>query len=98
LFLYRVILTRDIKFNKTKKNLDKNKPIEVLKAEKVIQVIKILSLDLRSEKDLILEDYELSIDILVDIIIIQDEIVLPIITYNIISRYYSIRPIDILII
>jgi hypothetical protein len=70
LSLYRVILTRDIKFDKTRKYLDKNKPIEILKAEKIIRVIKILSLDLRNEKDLVLENYKLSIDIPADIIIV----------------------------
>jgi hypothetical protein len=70
LFLYRVISTRDIKFDKTRKYLDKNEPIEALGAEEVIRVIEILFLDLRSEKDLVLEDYKLSIDILVDIIIV----------------------------
>jgi hypothetical protein len=78
LFLYRVILTRDIKFNKTKKYSDKNEPIEALEAKEVIRVIEILSLDLRNEKDLVLEDYKLSINILIDIIIVQDEIALPI--------------------
>jgi hypothetical protein len=98
LSLYQVISTRDIKFDETRKYLDKNKPIKTLEAEKVIRVIEILSLDLRSEKDLVLEDYKLSIDALVDIIIVQDEIALLIITYNITSRYRPIRPIDILII
>jgi hypothetical protein len=70
LSLYRVILTRDIKFDKTRRYLDKNKPIEVPKAKEIIQVIEILSLDLRNKKDLVLEEYELSIDALVDIIIV----------------------------
>jgi hypothetical protein len=98
LFLYRVILTKDIKFDETRKYSDKNEPIEVLEAEEIIRVIKVLFLDLYNEKDLVLEDYEFSIDALIDIIIIQDEIVLFIIIYNIISRYYPIRIIDIPII
>jgi hypothetical protein len=53
-----------------------------------------LFLDLRSEKDLILENYKLSIDVLADIIIVQDKIVLLILTYNIILKYHPIRPID----
>jgi hypothetical protein len=72
--------------------------MEALEAEEVVRVIKILSLDLRNEKDLVLEEYELSIDALADIIIVQDEIALPTITYNITSRYRPIRPIDIPII
>jgi hypothetical protein len=56
-------------------------------------VIKILSLDLRSEKDLVLEDYEFSIDAPGDTIIVQDEIA-PLITHNMTSRYRPIRPID----
>jgi hypothetical protein len=55
---------------KLKKYSDKNEPIETLEAEEVVRVIKILSLDLRNEKDLVLEDYKFSIDSLVDIIII----------------------------
>jgi hypothetical protein len=98
LFLYRVISTRDIKFDKTRKYSDKNKPIEVLEAEEIIQVIKILSLDLRNEKDLVLEEYELSIDMLADIIIVQDEIALLTTTHNMMSRYRPIRSIDIPII
>jgi hypothetical protein len=98
LFLYRVISTRDIKFDKTRRYSDKNKPIETLEAKEIIRVIEILSLDLYSKKDLVLEDYELSIDALIDIIIIQDKIALLIITHNITLRYRSIRPIDILII
>jgi hypothetical protein len=98
LFLYQVILTRDIKFDKTRKYSDKNKPIKTLEAEEAIWVIEILFLDLRSKKDLVLEDYKLSIDILVDTIIVQDEIILPTLIYNITSRYRPIRPIDILII
>jgi hypothetical protein len=69
--------------------------MEALEAKKIIRVIKILSLDLYSEKDSVLEDYELSIDALIDIIIVQDEIALLIITYNIMLRYRPIRPIDI---
>jgi hypothetical protein len=98
LSLYRVISTRDIKFDKTRRYLDKDKPIEALETKEIIRVIEILSLDLYSEKDLVLEEYKLSIDALVDTIIIQDEITLPTITYNITSRYRPIRPIDILII
>jgi hypothetical protein len=98
LFLYRVISTKDIKFNETRKYSDKNKPIEALEAKEIIQVIEILSLDLYSKKDLFLEDYELSIDTLIDTIIVQDEIALLTITYNITSRYRPIRPIDIPII
>jgi hypothetical protein len=69
----------------------------VLEAEKVIQVIEILSLDLYSKKDLVLEDYKFFIDALGDTIIIQDEIALPT-THNVTSRYRPIRPIDALII
>jgi hypothetical protein len=98
LFLYRVISTRNIKFDKTRKYSDKDKPIEALETKEIIRVIEIPSLDLRNKKDLVLEDYELSIDALVDIIIVQDKITLPTITYNMISRYHPIRPIDILII
>jgi hypothetical protein len=98
LFLYRVILTKDIKFDETRRYSDKNEPIETPEAEEIIRVIEILSLDLYSEEDLVLEDYELSIDALADIIIIQDEIALLIITHNITSRYRPIRPIDIPII
>jgi hypothetical protein len=72
--------------------------MEALEAKKIVRVIEILSLDLRNEKDLVLEEYEFSIDVLVDIIIIQDEIALPTTTYNITSRYRPIRPIDIPII
>jgi hypothetical protein len=57
-----------------------------------------LSLDLYNEKDLVLEDYEFSIDALADTIIVQDEIILFIITYNMISRYRPIRTINVLII
>jgi hypothetical protein len=74
LSLYRVISTRDIKFDETRRYSDKNEFIEILEAEEIVRVIKILSLDLRNKKDLVLEDYELSIDAPVDIIIIQDEI------------------------
>jgi hypothetical protein len=70
LFLYRVISTRDIKFDETRRYSDKNESIEALEAEEVIRVIEILSLDLRSEKDSVLEEYELSINMLVDIIIV----------------------------
>jgi hypothetical protein len=98
LSLYRVISTRDIKFDKTRRYSDKDKPIEALEAKEVVRVIKIPSLDLRSEKDLVLEDYELSIDVLADTIIVQDEIAPLITTYNIISRYRPIRTIDTLII
>jgi hypothetical protein len=70
LFLYQVISTRDIKFDETKRYSDKNKPIETLEAEKIVRVIKIPSLDLRSEKDLVLEEYKLSIDAPADIIIV----------------------------
>jgi hypothetical protein len=70
--------------------------MEAPETKEIIRVIEIPSLDLRSEKDLVLEDYELSINALVDIIIIQDKIVLPTITHNITSRYRPIRPIDIL--
>jgi hypothetical protein len=72
--------------------------MEALEAEEVIRVIEILSLDLRSKKDLVLEDYELSIDAPVNTIIIQDEIALFTITYNMTSRYRPIRPIDVPII
>jgi hypothetical protein len=95
LFLYRVISTRDIKFDETRRYLDKNKPIKALETKEIIRVIKILFLDLRNEKDLVLENYEFSINILVDIIIVQDEIVLLITTHNITLRYRPIRPIDI---
>jgi hypothetical protein len=98
LSLYRVISTRDIKFDETRKYSNKNKPIEALEAEEIIRVIKIPSLDLCSKKDLVLEDYELSIDALADIIVVQDETTLPTITHNITSRYHPIRPIDIPII
>jgi hypothetical protein len=57
-----------------------------------------LSLDLRSEKDSVLEEYKLSINTLADIIIIQDEIAPLIITHNIMLRYCPIRPIDVPII
>jgi hypothetical protein len=70
--------------------------MEAPETKEIIRVIEIPSLDLRSEKDLVLEDYEFSINALVDIIIIQDKIVLPTITHNITSRYRPIRPIDIL--
>jgi hypothetical protein len=72
--------------------------METLETKEIIRVIKILSLDLRNKKDLILEEYELSIDAPVDIIIIQDKTILLTITYNMMSRYRPIRPIDILII
>jgi hypothetical protein len=72
--------------------------METLEAKKIIRVIEIPSLDLYSEKDLVLEKYKLSIDALVNTIIIQDKIVLPIITHNMTSRYRPIRPIDIPII
>jgi hypothetical protein len=98
LSLYRVILTRDIKFNKTRRYLDKDKPIETPEAKEVVRVIKIPSLDLYSKKDSVLEEYELSINMLADIIIIQDEIALPTTTYNMTSRYCPIRPIDVPII
>jgi hypothetical protein len=98
LSLYRVISTKDIKFNKTRRYSDKNKPIKILETKEIIRVIEILFLDLRSEKDLVLEDYKLSIDALADIIIIQDETAPPIIIYNIISRYRPIRTINALII
>jgi hypothetical protein len=98
LFLYRVISTRDIKFDKTKKYSDKDEPIEALETKEIIQVIEILFLDLYSEKDLVLEEYKLSINALADTIIVQDETILPIIIYNIMSRYRPIRPIDIPII
>jgi hypothetical protein len=98
LFLYQVISTRDIKFDKTRRYSNKNKLIEVLETKEIIRVIKILSLDLYSEKDLVLEDYKLSINILVDTIIVQDKIALFAITHNIILRYRPIKTIDILII
>jgi hypothetical protein len=98
LFLYRVISTRDIKFDETRRYSDKDELIEALEAEEIIRVIEILSLDLRSEKDLVLEEYELSIDAPVDIIIVQDEIALLTTTYNIMLRYRPIRLIDVLII
>jgi hypothetical protein len=98
LFLYRVISTRDIKFDETRRYSDKDELIETLEAEEIIQVIEILSLDLYSEKDSVLEEYKLSIDTLADIIIIQDEITLFTTTHNITSRYRPIRPIDIPII
>jgi hypothetical protein len=94
LFLYQVISTRDIKFDETRRYSDKNKPIKALEAKEIIRVIEILSLDLRNEKDLVLEDFELFIDVLVDIIIIQDEIILSTTTHNMTSRYRPIRPID----
>jgi hypothetical protein len=90
--------TRDIKFDETKRYSNKDKSIEILEAEEIIRVIKILSLDLYNEKDLVLEDYELSIDTPGDIIIIQDKTILPTTKYNIMSRYRLIRPIDALII
>jgi hypothetical protein len=68
--LYRVISTRDIKFDKTRRYSDKDKPIETLEAEEIVRVIEIPSLDLRSEEDLVLEEYKLSIDALVDIIVV----------------------------
>jgi hypothetical protein len=98
LFLYQVILTRDIKFDKTRRYLDKDEPIETLEAKEIVRVIEILSLDLYSEKDLVLEDYELSINAQANIIIVQDEIILSTTIYNITSRYCPIRTIDILII
>jgi hypothetical protein len=98
LFLYRVILTRDIKFDKTKRYSDKDEPIEALEAEEVVQVIKIPSLDLYSEEDSVLEDYELSINAPVDIIIVQDKTAPLTTTYNITLRYRPIRIINILII
>jgi hypothetical protein len=61
-------------------------------------MIKILFLDLCNEKDLVLENYKLSLDTPGDIIIIQDEIVLFTTMHNVMSRYRPIRPIDILII
>jgi hypothetical protein len=70
LFLYRVISTRDIKFDETRRYSDKNEPIEAPETKEIIRVIKILSLDLHNEKDLVLEDYELSINVPVDIIIV----------------------------
>jgi hypothetical protein len=70
LFLYQVILTRDIKFDKTRRYSNKNEPIETLEAKKIIRVIEILFLDLRNEKDLVLEEYKLSINALVDTIIV----------------------------
>jgi hypothetical protein len=70
LSLYRVISTRDIKFDKTRKYLDKNKPIEALETKEVVRVIEIPSLDLYNKEDLVLEEYELSIDAPVDIIIV----------------------------
>jgi hypothetical protein len=72
--------------------------MEALEAEEIVRVIKIPSLDLRSKKDLVLEEYKLSINMPTDIIIVQDEIVLPTITHNITSRYRPIRPIDVPII
>jgi hypothetical protein len=98
LSLYRVISTRDIKFDETRRYSNKDEPIETLETEEIVRVIKILSLDLYSEKDLVLEEYKLFIDALVDIIIVQDEIVLLTTTYNITSRYRPIRFIDVLII
>jgi hypothetical protein len=98
LFLYRVILTKDIKFDETRRYSDKDKPIETLETKEVVQVIEILSLDLRSEKDLVLEEYKLSINAPVDTIVVQDKIALPTITYNMTSRYRPIRPIDVPII
>jgi hypothetical protein len=95
LFLYRVISTRDIKFDETRKYSDKDEPIEALEAEEIVRVIEIPSLDLHSEKDLVLEDYKLSIDALADIIIVQDKIALFTITYNIMLRYCPIRSIDV---
>jgi hypothetical protein len=94
LFLYRVISTRDIKFDETRKYLNKNKLIKALEIKEIVWVIEILSLDLYSKKDLVLEDYEFSINIPVDTIIVQNKIALPIITYNITSRYRPIRTID----
>jgi hypothetical protein len=70
LSLYRVISTRDIKFDETRKYSDKDKPIEAPEAEEIVRVIEIPSLDLRSEEDLVLEEYKLSIDTLVNIIIV----------------------------
>jgi hypothetical protein len=98
LFLYRVILTRDIKFDETRRYLDKDKPIEILEAEEIIQIIEILSLDLRNEKDLVLEEYKLSINAPVNIIVVQDEIAPFTTMHNMTSKYRPIRPIDIPII
>jgi hypothetical protein len=71
---------------------------EILETKEIIRVIKILSLDLYNKKNLVLEDYEFSIDTQIDIIIVQDEIILLTIIYNIISRYRPIKTIDIPII
>jgi hypothetical protein len=98
LFLYRVILTRNIKFDKTRKYLDKDELIEAPEAKEIVRVIEILSLNLYNKMNLVLEGYKLSIDILTDIIIVHDKIILSISTNNIISRYCPIRPIDALII
>jgi hypothetical protein len=54
--------------------------------------------DLYNKKDLVLEDYKFSINVLVNIIIVQDEIILSTSIYNIILRYRPIRLIDVLII
>jgi hypothetical protein len=64
--LHRVISTRDVKFDETRRYSDKNEPIEAPEAEEVVRVIEIPSLDLRSEEDSVLENYELSIDALAD--------------------------------
>jgi hypothetical protein len=70
----------------------------MLEAEEIIRVIKILFLDLYSEKDSVLKNYKFSINTPGNTIIVQDEIALPITTYNMILRYCPIRLIDILII
>jgi hypothetical protein len=98
LFLYRVISTRDIKFDETRRYSDKDEFIEIPEAKEVVRVIKILSLDLRNEKNSVLEEYKFSINAPINIIVVQDKTALPIITHNIMLRYRPIRPIDVLII
>jgi hypothetical protein len=44
--------------------------MEILETKKIVRVIKIPFLDLYNKKDLVLEDYKLSLDALVDIIIV----------------------------
>jgi hypothetical protein len=70
LSLYQVISTRDVKFDETRRYSDKDELIEALEAKEVVRVIKIPFLDLRNKKDLVLEDYELSINTLADTIIV----------------------------
>jgi hypothetical protein len=93
--LHRVISTRDVKFDETRRYSDKDEPMEAPEAEEVVRVIEIPSLDLRSEEDSVLEEYELSIDAPADTIVVQDETAPPTTTHNVTSRYRPIRPIDV---